>query len=100
MKTVIAMTALALASAATLVVAAPDASEKGAHQERLKAADTNKDGLISRDEAKALPRIAEHFDQIDTNKDGQISVEELRAFHAAAHGKHRGAHMFKTLDKD
>ena len=54
--------------------------------ERLKAADTNADGLISRAEAAALPRILEHFDEIDTNKDGQVSFEELRAFHA----KHRG----------
>ena len=34
-------------------------------QERLKAADANNDGMISRDEAKALPRIAEQFDAID-----------------------------------
>ena len=99
MKSVLALTALALASAATLVVASPDAKERGAHQERLRAADTNGDGLISRAEAAALPRIAQHFDQIDTNKDGQISVEELRAFHAA-HAKHRAAAMFKHLDKD
>lgn len=99
MKTVIAMTALALASAATLVAAAPEGKDRAAHHERLRAADTNGDGLISRAEAAALPRIAQHFDQIDTNKDGQISVEEMRAFHAA-HAKHRGEHVFKNLDKN
>lgn len=51
----------------------------GHMRDRLRAADTNADGAISRDEAKALPRLAEHFDAIDTNKDGQLSREELRA---------------------
>src|SRR6267154_2215962 len=38
--------------------------------------DANKDGKISRDEAKA--RIAENFDRIDRNKDGFIDRDELR----------------------
>lgn len=66
-------------------------------QERLKAADTNHDGLISREEAKALPRIAEQFDAIDANKDGLISPEELRAFHQSQRGAARGE-MWKRLD--
>lgn len=37
--------------------------------------DTNKDGKISREEARGL--IKEHFDQIDTNKDGYIEFNEL-----------------------
>jgi Ca2+-binding EF-hand superfamily protein len=37
--------------------------------------DTNRDGKISRDEAKGL--IKEHFDKIDRNADGFISYEEL-----------------------
>lgn len=49
--------------------------------ERLKAADKDGDGKISRAEAVALPRIANHFDEIDTNKDGFITREELKAFH-------------------
>ena len=49
--------------------------------ERLKAADKDGDGKISRAEAVALPRIAKHFDEIDTNKDGFITREELKAFH-------------------
>lgn len=50
-------------------------------QERLKAADKDGDGKISRAEAAALPRIAKHFDEIDTNKDGFITREEMKAFH-------------------
>jgi hypothetical protein len=53
---------------------------KAAMAERIKAADTNGDGLISKDEARAgMPILTRHFDQLDTNKDGQISTEELAA---------------------
>jgi EF hand len=43
-------------------------------------ADKNKDGLISREEAKNMPRLAKNFDAIDINKDNQLSKEELAAF--------------------
>jgi len=69
----------------------------GQMQERLKAADTNQDGSISREESKALPRIAEQFDAIDANKDGQVTMDELRGFHQAHRGEHRGE-MWKKLD--
>ena len=94
-KTVAALTALALGAAATVALADP--GERQAKMlERLKAADTNADGLISRSEAAALPRLAARFDEIDTNKDGQISFEELRA----AHAKHGPAGHFKRMDTD
>jgi Ca2+-binding EF-hand superfamily protein len=76
---------------------APGGKRGDAMHDRLKAADTNNDGMISREEAKALPRILEHFDAIDTNKDGQITTDELRAFHRAQRGEHRGE-MWKKLD--
>jgi Ca2+-binding EF-hand superfamily protein len=66
--------------------------------ERLKAADTNADGMISRDEAKAaLPWIYQNFDAIDANKDGLITHEELRAYNQAHRGEGRGEH-WKRLD--
>lgn len=67
--------------------------------ERLKAADTNADGLISREEAAALPRLAKHFDAIDANKDGQVAAEELRAAHAARRAG-KGGGMFARADGD
>jgi hypothetical protein len=79
MKSVILLTALGLASAATLVTAAPE----GRGFERLRAADTNGDGMISREEAKALPRLAGHFDELDADKNGQLTAEEMRAAHQA-----------------
>jgi len=78
MKSTIALlAAIGLASAAAVAVAAPEG-----HMGRLKAADTNGDGLISKAEAQAaLPRLYQHFDEIDTNHDGQISPDELKAAH-------------------
>jgi hypothetical protein len=78
MKTMLSLlAAIGIASAAAVAVAAPDGQ---GHMSRLKAADTNGDGLISKAEAQAaLPRLAKHFDQIDANKDGQISPDELKA---------------------
>ena len=73
---------------------APAEQPKGerAHKmhERMKAADKDGDGKISRAEAVALPRLAKHFDEIDTNKDGFLSKEELKASrekHAAQKSK-------------
>ena len=100
MKIVATLIAAALASASLVVLA--DAGGKGGHgkmMERLKAADTNGDGSISRAEAAALPRIAQNFDAIDANKDGQVSMDELRAFHAQ-HRAAAAAEHFKRLDAD
>ena len=109
MKFVLSLTAAALASAAVIAIAAPEGAgghRHGAMVERLKAADTNGDGLISRDEAQALPMIAKHFDEIDTNHDGQLSPDELRAFHEKMRAQHeqmreqRFMEHFKKIDTD
>ncbi len=109
MKYVLSLTGAALASVAILAVAAPEGAgghRHGAMLERLKQADTDGNGLISRDEAKALPRLAKHFDEVDANHDGQLSSDELRAFHEkmrAAHAGERQARMaehWKKLDSD
>lgn len=100
MKKVVILVAAALATAGTVALAAQDGTRgpgKGAMIERLKAADTNADGLLSRAEAAALPRLAERFDAIDANKDGQVSFEELRASRQGRHG-HR--HGMKHADTD
>jgi len=88
MKTVVSLTALALVAASV----AAFAGEGGPKGDRLQKADTNGDGLISRAEAAALPRLAKHFDEIDANKDGQISADEMRA----SHEKRRADHMKKV----
>ena len=52
--------------------------------ERVARADTDRDGSISRAEADRFPKLKENFDKLDSNKDGVLSKEELKA----AHGKH------------
>lgn len=50
-------------------------------QKRFVAADTNADGRLSRDEAKAgMPRLYEQFDRIDTEKTGSITQAQIVAF--------------------
>ena len=78
--------ALALSVGVAVSAQTPPEQPKGdrAHKmhERMKAADKDGDGKISRAEAAALPRIAKHFDEIDTNKDGFLTKEELQAYRA------------------
>lgn len=45
--------------------------------------DLNGDKVISRQEAAARPMIAQNFDRIDTNRDGVLSKDELKAFRKA-----------------
>jgi Ca2+-binding EF-hand superfamily protein len=64
--------------------AATAQSARGERMEaKLKAADTDGDGLISRAEAqRAFPKGAQRFDAIDTNRDGYLSRDEIAAFRA------------------
>jgi hypothetical protein len=92
----VAARALAVAfAAAALGACASDPSPSAARSDRRDAAmqrladaDGNGDGLLSRDEAAALPRLAERFDSIDANGDGVISRDELAAV-ARANGRGR-----------
>jgi len=101
MKYVIALTALALASASSLVMADPGtaagAGHRGAFMERLKAADTDGNGMLSKQEAASLPHIAQNFDAIDANHDGQVTLDELHAFMKARHAQ-AGHKMFASAD--
>jgi hypothetical protein len=96
MKYVVILTALGLGAAAVVATSEAFAHPHGARFERLKAADSNGDGLLSRSEAHALPRLAERFDAIDANGDGQVSFDELRGARRA----HRHGHFLRALDAD
>jgi hypothetical protein len=41
--------------------------------------DANNDGMVTREEAQAFPRLTAEFDAADTNKDGQLGTTEMNA---------------------
>lgn len=61
--------------------------EKG--KAHFTAADKDNDGSLDREEAKAMPHVARHFDRIDTDKSGTVTAEELHAFMKQHMKKHR-----------
>lgn len=84
--------------AAGVVLAAPAAfanetdggktmKDRGARLEQARAefdkrfaeADADHDGKLSREEAKAMPHVAENFDAIDTAKTGFVTKEQVQA---------------------
>jgi hypothetical protein len=65
----------------------------------FQALDTNRDGLLGRDELQAHPRLLRNFDAIDANHDGLISDDELQAWHAAhLHKPGSEGKAFTSLD--
>jgi Ca2+-binding EF-hand superfamily protein len=100
--------AAALGFAATAALAAQDTAPPQASGQgqgvaaRFKKADTNGDGMLSRDEARALPQISRHFDEIDANHDGQVTSDEIRAYHAKMRAQRQevSAARFKKIDTD
>jgi Ca2+-binding EF-hand superfamily protein len=58
---------------------------KNSREAKFKAADTNGDGGLSRDELSKAPAddfgaIRKNFDQMDANKDGKVTMDEQRAW--------------------
>lgn len=78
-----AQTPIAPAAAAS----SPRTHGNATHGKGMKNIDTNQDKMISRDEAKGKPKLAQRFDAIDTNKDGQLSPDEMKAFRQANKGE-------------
>lgn len=68
----------------------------------FKKADTDNDGTLTKDEAKAMPRVAKKFDVIDGDKDGTVSLEEIRTSMKQARNTMHGRAMgrFNSADKD
>jgi Ca2+-binding EF-hand superfamily protein len=57
---------------------------------RFNAADTNGDGKLTREEAKAgMPAVYKHFDEIDRDKKGYVTIADIAA-RAAARRKAKG----------
>jgi Ca2+-binding EF-hand superfamily protein len=68
----------------------------------FKKADKDNDGTLDKDEAKAMPRVANHFDAIDADKDGTVDLNEIKAsMEKARKAMHdKGEAAFKKADKD
>ena len=66
----------------------------------MQDADTNGDGFIDKNEAKAMQE--KHFDEMDTDHDGKLSKDEIKAgMHDGKGGMHgKGSHEFMGADKD
>lgn len=89
-----AVVALPLAVGAQQVPAPTSASASGRDMAALEhrwavplmfnSFDTNKDGSISRQEARASSMLSSQFNQLDGNGDGMLSVDELGAADAPA----------------
>src|SRR5262245_50745014 len=78
LKTSLLISALALAAILGVPnVLAADAASK--LEAKFKKADKDNDGTLDREEAKAMPRVAKHFDILDTDKDGTVSLDEIKA---------------------
>ena len=61
-------------------------SSSGRSAERFDHLDRNRDGFISRDEAKDAPELQTRFSELDTNNDGKLSREEYDALNRSASG--------------
>ncbi len=69
--------------------------------ERIAAADSNGDGQISLEEARAgLPGVYEHFDFLDANDDGQISKGEFERLRDPAALRTELLARLQAADKD
>lgn len=89
--------------AATCLLSLAHAEKSGkTFEDSFKAADKDGDGKLTREEAKAMPRVAKHFDEIDTDKDGTVSLEEIYASarKVVKHMEEERRAKFAAADKD
>ncbi|MBU3617467.1 EF-hand domain-containing protein [Polynucleobacter sp. JS-Polo-80-F4] len=63
-----------------LIAFADDASRDKEIAERFAKCDTNRDGKLTKEEAKGcMPRIYDHFSYIDSTNKGYVTVAEIQA---------------------
>ncbi|TCV93333.1 EF hand domain-containing protein [Luteibacter rhizovicinus] len=67
------------------------ADKVAAMQKNFTAADKDKDGFLTRDEAKAMPFVSKHFDEIDTQKTGKVSEKDIGQYLKTQAEKRRDA---------
>ena len=75
--------AAVIALSASAAFAMPASEPAPGAEAAFAAADTNKDGKLSKEEASQLPAIAARFEELDRNKDGFLSLEEFMTGYTA-----------------
>ena len=61
-------------------------------QKRFEAADTNKDGKLTREEAQAkMPKVYKNFDAIDVSHTATISLADIETFVVSKKGSRKPA---------
>jgi len=63
---------------ATMNKMAKEMHERGA--QRFNAADSNGDGTLDKEEAKAMPRVTKNFDAIDADKSSAVTWKEIHDY--------------------
>jgi Ca2+-binding EF-hand superfamily protein len=88
--------------AAVLIAATASACATSPDKPNCYAADANRDGVISREEAQSIPRLAGQFDTADANKDGKIDTAEMEAYRATVRTEARARVQarWKAADKN
>lgn len=85
-RILIAATLTCLLPLAALAQPADRSAARDELKQRFVKADTDGDGALSREEAKAMPRVSSHFDDIDTDHDGRVTLQEIGRFAASMRG--------------
>ena len=85
-----------------LALAALPAGATSPTKPPLQPVDANGDGVVTREEAQAHPRLAAQFDAADTNKDGQLDAAEMTAHREAMRATMRthAEERWKGADQD
>ncbi len=86
--TLAALGASLLAGVAYAGQQAPQDGPRGPRPDPLAMADTNKDGVVTREEM--LAGVQTRFQQMDANHDGKVTPEEREAFDAAMRARMGG----------
>jgi len=96
MRWILALSSLIVAAAAQ----AGDPQAVGKHGRP--PMDANSDGIVTREEAKAFPRLTADFDAADANKDGQLDTAEMNAHRVKMRGEMRAKaeQRWAEADKD
>jgi len=94
--TLAALGASLLAGSALAAQAEPQDGPRGPRPDPLAMADTNKDGIVTRDEMMAS--VASRFQAMDANHDGKVTPEEREAFQAAMRARMGGGRMAPKRD--